>query len=254
MSDAFRNAAIPLVNNRAEARNVQLSSCHSFRLRKERKPKENPEPGNVSKRAVSKSRMHALAWGLENTPKRSFSASLHFTSGSIPQVILTEQWQQINMHRESRSQPFHPTKNMLASVGLVHNCPKAEVSSDYCKIVIWLGYLLPVVIRTSLCISHLIKINESEQAVTKGPRCASTPRGNSRPTGAIAGAALPLESPYFTQNWSKCRNDRCYLCCSCGNMSQSDTARPKRLSSGSSVCFFGHVKRSLEAGLDPDDL
>lgn len=169
--DAFRNAAIPEVNNQAEALNVQLSTCHSFRLRKERKPKENPGPGDVSKCTVSKGRMHALAWGLENTPKRPFSASL--ASGSIPQVILTEQWQQINTHRESRSQPFHSTRNMLASVGLVHNYLKAEVSSDYSKIVIWLGYLLPVVIRTSLCISHLIKINESEQAVTKDPRCAT---------------------------------------------------------------------------------
>lgn len=93
---------------------------------------------------------------------------------------------------------------MLASVGLMHSYLRAEVSSDYCKIAIWLVYHLPVAIRTSLSISHLIKLNESEQEVTKGPRHASTRRRNSRPAGAIAlGAALPLESPHFTQNWSK---------------------------------------------------
>jgi len=60
-TDAFRNAPIPEGNNQAEAVNVQLNTCHSFQLRKAGKPKENPGPGDVSKCAVSKGRMHALA-------------------------------------------------------------------------------------------------------------------------------------------------------------------------------------------------
>lgn len=105
-----------------------------------------------------------------------------------------------------------PTRSRLASAGLVRHYPRAEVNPGY--LVIQLGYHLPVAIRTSLWISHLIKMNKSEQAVTKGTRCVSTPRCNSKPAGMIVcGVAPPLESPRFTPNWRDLEGvDTCHLC------------------------------------------
>lgn len=86
---------------------------------------------------------------------------------------------------------FLPTRNTLAPVSLVCNYPRAEDSPDYWKIVTPLCYHLPVVIRTRLCISHLIKINENEQAVTKCMGATRTPRCNVKPAGAIALGSNP---------------------------------------------------------------
>lgn len=104
------------------------------------------------------------------------------------------------MHTEKVwAKSFLPTRNTPASMSLVCNYPRAEVSPDYRKIVIQLCYHLPVVIRTSLHISHLIKINENEQAVTKRMGGTRMPRCNVKPAGAIAlGVTPPLESPHFT--------------------------------------------------------
>lgn len=96
---------------------------------------------------------------------------------------------------------FLPTRNTPPPVSLVCNYPRAEVSPDYRKTVTQLCYHLPVVIRTSLCISHLIKINKNEQAATKRMGGTRTPRCNVKPAGAIAlGVTPPLESPHFTRN------------------------------------------------------
>lgn len=99
-------------------------------------------------------------------------------------------------------------------MGLVHHYPGAEVSPGYWKIAIQSGYHLPVAIRTSFWISHLIKTNKSEQAVTKGTRRTSTPRRDSKLAAAIAlGVAPPLESLRSTPNWSDLEGvDTCTFC------------------------------------------
>lgn len=94
---------------------------------------------------------------------------------------------------------FLPNRNTLAPVSLGCNYLRVEVSLDYSKIGIQLCYHLLVVIRTSFCISHLIKINKNEQAVTKYMGGTRMARCDMKPAGAIAlGVTPPLESPRFT--------------------------------------------------------
>lgn len=126
-----------------------------------------------------------------------------------------------------------PTRNRLASVGLVRQYPRAEVSLGFWKIAIQSGYHLPRVIRTSLWISHLIKTNKSEQAVTKGTRRTSTPRRDSKPAAAIAlGVAPPLESLRFTQIGAIWRELTCAISVAHSSGSRAPRARACTLSTG----------------------
>ena len=157
----------------------------AFRTGEESKPWENPGPSDVFKYNENKGRMQALAQSLKKRHLKDPSL-FRWPSDLFLRTLSQCKDGELMHTKKAWAKSFLSTRNTPAPVSPVCNYPRAEVSPDYQRTVFQLCYHLPAVIRTSLCISHLIKISKNEQAVAKRMEGARPVRYNVKAAGAVA--------------------------------------------------------------------